>query len=138
MGSKILPRGPASPDCAHGRGILATQGSSQVGAPGGTNTAYFNAVANGRRGKCTISALNIGTGLTTDANAILEAIYDFYRDLLRTAGSRNCGLAPATWLNRHRVSEEENAMLMVTFSESELDAIIREMKSDTAPGPDGL
>jgi hypothetical protein len=47
-------------------------------------------------------------------------------------------LAPATWLNSHRFSEEENAMLMVTFSESEFDAIIREMKSDTAPGPDGF
>jgi hypothetical protein len=33
---------------------------------------------------------------------------------------------------------EDNNQLMITFSETELDYIVREMKSDTAPGPDGL
>ncbi|KAK1666249.1 hypothetical protein QYE76_054408 [Lolium multiflorum] len=45
-----------------------------------------------------------------------------------------------TWTNRqiNPVSTEDNNQLMITFSETELDSIHREMKSDTAPGPDGF
>ncbi|KAK1616897.1 hypothetical protein QYE76_022414 [Lolium multiflorum] len=37
-----------------------------------------------------------------------------------------------------RVSDEENAGLARTFSEEELEAIVKDMKTDTAPGPDGF
>ena len=36
------------------------------------------------------------------------------------------------------VSEEDNESLTHTFSEAELEAIVKEMKSDTVPGPDGF
>jgi hypothetical protein len=105
---------------------------------GDANTAYFHAVANGRRRKCTISTLNLGNEITNDTKKIQAAIYDFYRDLLGSAGSRSCSLSPRTWPLHAQVSREDNNHLMVTFSESELDYIVREMKSDTAPGPDGF
>ncbi|KAK1693865.1 hypothetical protein QYE76_010562 [Lolium multiflorum] len=42
------------------------------------------------------------------------------------------------WERDDRVSEEENVALAYTFSETELEAIVKEMKTDTAPGPDGF
>jgi mannosylglycoprotein endo-beta-mannosidase len=100
---------------------------------GDANTAYFHAVANGRRRKRTISTLNLGNEITNDPRKIQTAIYDFYRDLLGSAGSRTCGLSPRTWPIDSQVSMEDNNQLMITLSETELDSIVREMKSDTAP-----
>ncbi|KAK1694221.1 hypothetical protein QYE76_010918 [Lolium multiflorum] len=51
---------------------------------------------------------------------------------------RVCGLAPSSWGEEARVSEEENVDLACTFCESELEAIIKEMKTDTVPGPNGF
>jgi hypothetical protein len=36
------------------------------------------------------------------------------------------------------VNQAENLNLALTFSESELSEIVKEMKSDTAPGPNGF
>jgi hypothetical protein len=36
------------------------------------------------------------------------------------------------------VSSQENDDLMRTFTVEELDAVLHETKTDTAPGPDGL
>jgi hypothetical protein len=49
-----------------------------------------------------------------------------------------CGLAPSSWGEEARVSDEENVGLARTFSEEELEAIVKDMKTETAPGPDGL
>jgi hypothetical protein len=105
---------------------------------GDANTAYFHAVANGRRRKCTISSINLGNEITNDPSKIQTAIYDFYRDLLGSEGNRTCSLSPRTWPTTSQVSLEDNNQLMITFTETELDFIVREMKSDTAPGPDGF
>jgi mannosylglycoprotein endo-beta-mannosidase len=105
---------------------------------GDANTAYFHAVANGRRRKCTISSINLGNEITNDPSKIQSAIYDFYRDLLGSEGNRTCSLSPRTWPTTSQVSLEDNNQLMITFTETELDSIVREMKSDTAPGPDGF
>jgi hypothetical protein len=47
-------------------------------------------------------------------------------------------LAPDTWTVLQQVSQEENDSLTVTLSEVELENIANDMKSNTAPGPDGL
>ncbi|KAK1669324.1 hypothetical protein QYE76_057483 [Lolium multiflorum] len=49
-----------------------------------------------------------------------------------------CGLAPETWAEHQRVTSEENNGLALTFSEAELESLVNDMKSNTAPGPDGL
>jgi hypothetical protein len=67
-----------------------------------------------------------------------QHVYEFYRELLGTTATRGCGLAPDTWLGRQRVSQEENDSLALTFSEEELDGLVKDMKTNTAPGPDGL
>ncbi|KAK1698474.1 hypothetical protein QYE76_015171 [Lolium multiflorum] len=77
------------------------RGKTKWALQGDANTAYFHAVANGRRRKC-------------------------------------CGLAPETWTDQQRVTSEENDGLALTFSEAELECLVNDMKSNTAPGPDGL
>ncbi|KAK1692879.1 hypothetical protein QYE76_009576 [Lolium multiflorum] len=95
-------------------------------------------VANGRRRKCNITSLVTESGTITDPKIIQKHVYDFYRSLLGSSAARMCGLAPDTWDRLSRVSEEENVNLALTFSESELEAIVKDMKTDTAPGPDGF
>jgi hypothetical protein len=105
---------------------------------GDANTAYFHAVANGRRRKCNITKLSSDNGTITDPKLIQQHIYEFYRNLLGCSAPRVCGLAPSSWGEEARVSDEENVGLACTFSEEELEAIVKDMKTDTAPGPDGF
>jgi exonuclease III len=105
---------------------------------GDSNTAYFHAVANGRRRKCCILRLVMENGPITDKRLIQEHVYDFYRHLMGSNDTRVCSLDPGAWGEEARVSEAENAEVMRTFSEEELDSLVQETKSDMAPGPDGF
>jgi exonuclease III len=105
---------------------------------GDSNTAYFHAVANGRRRKCCILRLLTDNGPISEKRQIQEHIYDFYRRLLGSTDTRVCSLDPGAWGVEDRVSTQENEEVMRTYSQEELDILVQEMKSDTAPGPDGL
>jgi hypothetical protein len=48
-----------------------------------------------------------------------------------------CGLSPLTWGVAGQVTEEDNELLALTFSEADLEDIIKEMTTETAPGPLG-
>ena len=85
-----------------------------------------------------ITTLQTQGGAISDPRLIQEHIYDFYRELLGSVAPRRLGLAPQTWTANNCVSAEENLALSLTFSESELEGIVLEMKSNTAPGPDGF
>jgi hypothetical protein len=85
---------------------------------GDANTAYFHAVANGRRRKCNISKLTTDNGTITEPKLIQQHVYEFYRNLLGSSAPRVCGLAPSSWGEEARMSEEENVDLACTFSES--------------------
>jgi hypothetical protein len=77
-------------------------------------------------------------GFITEKTLIQQHIYEFYRNLMGTEEARVCGLHPNAWSNENRVSQEENDNLMRTFSEKELEELVMDMKSDSAPGPDGF
>jgi hypothetical protein len=47
-------------------------------------------------------------------------------------------LAPDTWEGLAKLNQAENLNLAPTFSETKLFKIVKEMKTDTAPGPDGF
>ena len=104
---------------------------------GDANTAYFHAIANGRRRKCAIGSLVTDQGIITEQGALQEHIYTFYRNLMGAAGEpRPFTLAHNIWVGENCVSEEENNELMLTFTGEELDFVLASMKTDTAPGPD--
>jgi mannosylglycoprotein endo-beta-mannosidase len=71
---------------------------------GDANTAYFHAVANGRRRKCLISTLSSDAGPISDKRLIQEHIYSFYRDLLGSVQPRLCSIAPDAWDAPSRVN----------------------------------
>jgi mannosylglycoprotein endo-beta-mannosidase len=58
------------------------RGRTKWALQGDANTAYFHAVANGRRRKCTISTIVTPSGPTSDPNIIQQVIYNFYHELL--------------------------------------------------------
>ena len=51
---------------------------------------------------------------------------------------KHLSLANNIWEDNFKVTGEENEMLMRSFLPEELDQILRDTKTDTAPGPDGL
>ena len=55
---------------------------------GDANTAFFHAIANGRRRKCAISRLITDQGIVTEPMALQAHIYDFYRALMGAQGRR--------------------------------------------------
>jgi hypothetical protein len=77
-------------------------------------------------------------GIILEPTLIQEHIYAFYRELLSASTPRGCGLVPNTWGVSRLVSMEENYQLYLTFIEAELEAIVKDMKPDTAPGPYGF
>ncbi|KAE8789554.1 hypothetical protein D1007_36198 [Hordeum vulgare] len=79
---------------------------------GDANTAYFQAIPNGRRRKCVIPFLR-------DGDALLESPEDF-------------------WPLADQVSDVENAELTLPFSSEEVGQAIASMKACSAPGPNGL
>ncbi|KAK1607661.1 hypothetical protein QYE76_031334 [Lolium multiflorum] len=102
-------------------------------------TAYFHAIANGRRRKCGIPRLISEQGELSDQNAIMGHVYDFYRQLMGTAGeARAFTLAHDLWPASKRISDAENWELERSFTIEELDAVLHDMEVDSAPGPDGL
>jgi hypothetical protein len=72
------------------------------------NTAYFYAIANGRRRKCTIARLVTDQGTITYSRDLQEHIYGFYRSLMGAEGEeRVFSLAQDTWVADKRVSDAE-------------------------------
>ena len=100
--------------------------------------AYFHAIANGHRRKCSIPCLWADDHLLEDPRDISDHVYSFYKELF-TAGPRTgISLASDLWLVGARVSNSENAELTLPFSLEEVTRAIMEMKANSAPGPDGL
>lgn len=105
---------------------------------GDANTAYFHAIANGRRRKCSIPFLWEGTRLIEDPRAIPSHIYDFYKVLFSAGPRTGVALAMDLWPAGARVTDDENAELTLPFLPDEVARAIGDMKTNSAPGPDGL
>ena len=105
---------------------------------GDTNTAYFHAIANGRRRKCSIPYLWDGDHLLEEARDISSHIYSFYKELFMAAPRTGVALSPNFWLDGARVTDDENAELTLPFLPEEVARAIMDMKANSAPGPDGL
>jgi hypothetical protein len=76
--------------------------------------------------------------IISDPKQLQEHVYAFYRELLGTTAQRFCSLAPAIWGEAECISEGDNAAILLTYTEEELEEIVNEMKTETAPGPDGF
>src|SRR4051794_36790230 len=64
---------------------------------GDANTAYFHAIANGRRRKCSIPCLWAGETLLEDAGDISTHIYSFYKELFSAGPRAGVALSEHFW-----------------------------------------
>jgi hypothetical protein len=114
------------------------RGSQQWILQGDANTKYFHAVANGRRRKCAIQLLRSDNMKVTDKGAIQELVYAFYHNLMGTEEPKSLSLLPDIWLEQCWVMDQENEDLLRSFTTQELDLVLKETKTNTAPDPNGL
>ena len=106
---------------------------------GDSCTAFFHAVANGRRRKCLIPRLVSENGDISDQQGLMEHVYGFYQGLMGAQGEdRVFSLRQDLWAPAKRISEEENMELERSFTLEELDLVLEDMTPDSAPGPNGI
>ncbi|XP_071680508.1 uncharacterized protein [Lolium perenne] len=106
---------------------------------GDSCTAFFHAIANGRKRKCSIPRLITDVGEVEEPRALMKHIYQFYQGLMGAKGEeRVFALGSDLWGEDQKISEEENWGVEVAFTAEELDEVLASMKPDSAPGPDGL
>ena len=105
---------------------------------GESNSAYFHAIANGRHRKCSIPCLWADGVLLEDARDISAHIYSFYKELFKAGPRTGISLSPHLWPAAARVSDAENVELTLPFSVEEVTRAVMDMKTNSAPGPDGL
>uniref|UniRef100_A0A8I6X3U8 Reverse transcriptase domain-containing protein n=1 Tax=Hordeum vulgare subsp. vulgare TaxID=112509 RepID=A0A8I6X3U8_HORVV len=105
---------------------------------GDASTAYFHAIANGRRRKCAIPFLWDRETLLESQEDISSHVYSFYKSLFLRAPWGGVSLFVDFWTPVDRVSDSENAALTLPFSPEQVHLAIASMKSYSAPGPDGL
>jgi len=70
--------------------------------------------------------------------AILEHATSFYKSLFGSSLTSSMHLSPCFWQGRGSLTEEDKTDLIKPFSEEEIKAAIFEMKSASAPGPNGF
>ncbi|KAE8814870.1 putative NOT transcription complex subunit VIP2 [Hordeum vulgare] len=105
---------------------------------GDANTAYFQAIANGRGQKCAIPFLWDGDVLLESSDDISTHIYSFYKELFSAGPRGGISLCADFWPLEAQVSDAENAELTQPFSPEEVGTAIASMKACSAPRPDGL
>ena len=81
--------------------------------------------------------LQSDNGLLLTNDLIVAHIYDFFIGLLGTAEEKALCLRDARWAPSERVTQEANEGLGLAFLPEEIDRALHDMKTDTAPGPDG-
>jgi hypothetical protein len=105
---------------------------------GDQNTAYFFAKANYRKRKKTIVSLE-EDGMTYDkTESMSKHATEFYKKLFGQEPRENLRLDENFWEEDEKVSNEENQLLQVEFSEEEIKTAIDASYTEGAPGPDGF
>jgi hypothetical protein len=77
-------------------------------------------------------------GIVSDKGEIKELVYSFYIRLMGVEEPRLLQLQTGLWSQTQMVSPEENENLLRSFTQEELDEVLKDTKADTAPGPDGI
>jgi hypothetical protein len=74
----------------------------------------------------------------SDPKGIQGIIYAFYRGLMGSEEPKTLSLQQNIWSPNMQVNAQENEDLLRSFTMEELEAALKDTKTDTDPGPDGL
>lgn len=105
---------------------------------GDSNSSYFHECANGRRRKMQIAMLESDGQEIIDTQQLKEHVTNYYKQLFGSAETANMHLDQNFWSSSQRLDQANNDQLVRPFSLEELDTTMKEMKNNTAPGPDGF
>ena len=105
---------------------------------GDAPTAYFFAIANGRRRRCEINSLLINGMRSTDQSVIMAHVVDFFSSLLGAKPPSGLSISPHLWSSGLKISPEENASLMIPLSDQEIWDVVNSANTNAASGPDGF
>lgn len=105
---------------------------------GDANIAFFHRVANGRKMKSTIRTLEGDNDPIENPEELKAHIYEYYRKLFGAELPPKFCLSQNMWERRGRFSHEDNEELVQPFTLEEIEKALKEMKTNTAPGPDGF
>jgi len=102
---------------------------------GDANTRFFHLHANGRRRKNHISRIrDPAAGTFTYGDDMANIFYNFFDNLIGTEQDRPCTLN----LEALGIVPRDLSLLELPFTEQEVWKVVKEMKSEKAPGPDGM
>lgn len=105
---------------------------------GDSLTAYFFAIANGRRRRCSIDSLLVDGVRVDDPRLILNHVHDFFAGLLAARPASGLVLASDFWGQSNRVSLKDNLALSLPLSVEEIELAINSANLNSASGPDGF
>jgi hypothetical protein len=106
---------------------------------GDRNTGYFHRVANSHRRNNTMAVMMVDGNRTEDLAAITDHIVQFYKILyFEQYQGRPTRLFTPLMENLNSIDEGEKVWLEREFGEEEVWEVVRKMKGDKAPGPDGF
>ena len=87
---------------------------------GDSPTAYFFAIAYGRRRRCYINNLLINGVRSSDQSLILSHVVEFFSSLLGAKQEGGLSISPFLWDNCNMISNTENEALMNPLSDEDL------------------
>lgn len=105
---------------------------------GDANTHFFHQFANGRRRKNTIARLEDESGEIRGQKGLTEHIMHFYKQLFGHNEPCSIQLSKDFWPVSLQLSENDKAELIRDFSMQEIKEVVFDMKSNSAPGPNGF
>lgn len=105
---------------------------------GDANTGFFHGVANGKKRKCTIKSLEEGENMITEMEQLKKHVTDFYKKLFGGEETPGIHLSEDFWEADDKLTEEDRRELTKPFTMVELGSAVKEMRSNTAPAPDGF
>ncbi|KAL6640643.1 hypothetical protein ACP70R_021766 [Stipagrostis hirtigluma subsp. patula] len=105
---------------------------------GDSNTGYFHGIANGRKRRCTILKLEDENRVITEEVEMRAHINHFYQDLFGQEERVDISLHQDIWKDYGGLTDEERILLEAPFTMEELELAVKQMKTNTAPGPNGF
>lgn len=105
---------------------------------GDTNSHFYHQFANGRRRKNTIFVLNTNEEEIRGQKEITSHIVNFYKQLLGHSEPCTLYLGDNFWPHNSKLTKDQQDELVRQFEKDEILKVIKELKENSAPGPNGF